>query len=33
MNETVAKVEELGDLWKPGVMEGTPPIVINCKYN
>ena len=31
MNETVAKVEELSDLWKPGVMDGTPPFVINCK--
>ena len=30
MNETVAKVEELSDLWKPGAMDGTPPFVINC---
>ena len=30
MNETVAKVEELSDLWKPGAMDGTPPIVMNC---
>ena len=31
MNETVAKVEELSDLWKPGAMDGTPPFVMNCK--
>ena len=30
MNETVAKVEELSDLWKPGAMDGTPPFVMNC---
>ena len=30
MNETVAKVEELSDLWKPGPMDGTPPFVMNC---
>ena len=30
MNETVAKVEELSDLWKPGAMDGTPPFVLNC---
>ena len=30
MNETVAKVEELSDLWKPGAMDGTPPSVMNC---
>ena len=29
MNETVAKVEELGNLWKPGAMDGTPPFVMN----
>ena len=29
-NETVAKVEELSDLWKPGAMDGTPPFVMNC---
>ena len=29
MNETVAKVEELSDLWKPGAMDGTPPFVMN----
>ena len=29
MNETVAKVEELGDLWKPGAMDGTAPFVMN----
>ena len=30
MNETVAKVEELSDLWKPGAMDGTLPFVMNC---
>ena len=30
MNETLAKVEELSDLWKPGAMDGTPRFVINC---
>ena len=30
MNETVAKVEELSDLWKPGAMDGTPRFVMNC---
>ena len=30
MNETVAKVDELGDLWKPGAVDGTPPFVMNC---
>ena len=30
MNETVAKVEGLSDLWKPGAMDGTPPFVMNC---
>ena len=32
MNETVAKAEELSDLWKPGAgaMNGTPPFVMNC---
>ena len=29
-NETVAKVEELSDLWKAGAMDGTPPFVMNC---
>ena len=29
-NETVAKVEELSDLWKPGTMDGTPTFVMNC---
>ena len=32
MNETVAKVEEFSDLWKPGAMDGTPPFVMNCNY-
>ena len=31
MSETVAKVEELSDLWKSGAMDGTPPFVMNCK--
>ena len=30
VNETVATVEELSDLWKPGAMYGIPPFVINC---
>ena len=30
MNETVAKVEELSGLWKPGAMEGFPLFVMNC---
>ena len=30
MNKTVAKVEELSDLWKSGAMDGTPPFVMNC---
>ena len=30
MNETVAKVEELSDLWKPVAVNGTPPLVMNC---
>ena len=30
MIETVAKVKELSDLWKPGAMDGTPPFVMNC---
>ena len=30
MNKTVAKVEELSDLWKPGAMDGTPLFVTNC---
>ena len=30
VNETVAKVEELSDLWKPGAMDGIPPFVMNC---
>ena len=30
MNETVAKTEELSDLWKPGAMDGTPLFVMNC---
>ena len=30
MNETIAKVEELSDLWKPGAMDGSPPFEMNC---
>ena len=30
VNETVATVEELSDLWKPGAMDGVPPFVLNC---
>ena len=30
VNETVATVEELSDLWKPGPMDGIPPFVMNC---
>ena len=30
VNETVATVEELIDLWKPGAMDGVQPFVMNC---
>ena len=30
VNETVATVEELSDIWKPGAMDGIPPFVMNC---
>ena len=30
VNETVATVEELSDLWKPGAMDGIPPFVMKC---
>ena len=30
VNETVATVEELSDLWKPVTMDGIPPFVMNC---
>ena len=30
VNETVATVEELSDLLKPGAMDGSPPFVMNC---
>ena len=30
VNETVATVKELSDLWKPGAMDGIPPFVMNC---
>ena len=29
-NETVATVEELSDLWKPGAMDKIPPFAMNC---
>ena len=30
VNETVATVEELSNLWKPRAMDGVPPFVMNC---
>ena len=30
VNETVATVEELSNLWKPGAMDGVPQFVMNC---
>ena len=30
VNGTVAMVEKLSDLWKPGAVEGIPPFVMNC---
>ena len=30
VNERLAKVEELSDLWKPGAMDGIPPFVMDC---
>ena len=30
VNETVATVEELSDLWKPGALDGIPPFVMKC---
>ena len=30
LNETVATVEDLSDLWKPGAMDRIPPFVMNC---
>ena len=30
VNERVATVEELSDLWKPGAMDGIPSFVVNC---
>ena len=30
VKETVATVEELSDIWKPGAMDGIPPFVMNC---
>ena len=29
VNETVATVEELSDLWKPGAIDGVPTFVMN----
>ena len=31
VNETVATVEELSDLWKPGAMDEIPPFMMNRK--
>ena len=31
VKETVAAVEELSDLWKPGARDGAPPFVMNCR--
>ena len=30
VNESVATVKELIDLWKPGARDGIPPLVMNC---
>ena len=30
LNETVATVEELSGHWKPGAMDGIPPLLMNC---
>ena len=30
VDETVATVEELNDLWKPGELDGIPPFVMKC---
>ena len=30
VNETVATVEELSDIWKPGAMDGIPLFVMIC---
>ena len=30
VNQTVTTVEELKNLWKPGAMDGVPPLVRNC---
>ena len=32
LNETVATVEELSDLWKSRATDGIPPFVINCSF-
>ena len=33
VNEAVATVEELSDLWKLGAMDAVPPFVMNCNCN
>ena len=30
VNETVASIEEMSDIWKPGATDGIPPFVMNC---
>ena len=30
VNQTVTTVKELNNLWKPGAMDGVPPLVRNC---
>ena len=30
VNERVATVEDLSDLWNPGAMDGVPPFLMNC---
>ena len=32
VNETVATVEDLSDLWRPGAKDGIPLFVMNCIY-
>ena len=33
VNETVATLEELSDLYKPGAMDGIPPFPMYCNCN
>ena len=33
VNATVATVQELSVLWKPGSVDGFPPFVMNCNCN